>query len=306
MIYIQSWGSQKTDETELNIKKYEAAFTDVDECDERSGWSSEYIKGVSQKVISVAYSPSDVALSIDNQQYGIGNLGNYKIPDGKILIDATSLALPELIHLFRMLDKGGKSFDVMYVQPTEYAESEELGLGKVKAFDLSDDGIGIQQVPPFIGYSENTMIFFFLGWEGHRLGALINSEEFDSTNMTCLIGTPPFKLGWENVSLSNNYRQLAQIKSKSRFKFAGANDPVKTYEVIKQIYRSADYEGKSLCLAPFGTKPAAIAAAQFAVNLNNVVMLYDFVKKKNKRSSGTDLLHLWEFEYIEKSDSEYG
>ena len=302
MINIQSWISQGAGEAEANShkQKYKVAFTDANECDERGGWSSKYIKGIAQQVISVAYSSSDVALSIDNQEYSIRDLRDYNIPAGKILIDATSLALPELIHLFGMLNEGKKSFDVMYVQPTEYAESEASELDKVKTFDLSDDGIGIQQVPPYIGYSEQTMIFFFLGWEGHRLGALINSEEFDSRNITCLIGTPPFKVGWENVSLSNNYIQLAQINSSSnaRFKFAGANDPVKTYEVIEQIYKAAVYEGKNLCLAPFGTKPAAIAAAQFAVNKNNVVMLYDFVQKKKKRSSGTDLLHLWEFECV--------
>jgi len=304
MINIHSWISQRADEAESNPheQKYKVAFTDVNECDERGGWSSNYIRGIAQQVVSVAYSSSGVTLSIDNVEYSIRDLGDYNIPAGKILIDATSLALPELLHLFGMLNEGKKSFDVIYVQPTEYAKSETSELDKVKTFDLSDDGIGIQQIPPYIGYSEKTMIFFFLGWEGHRLGALINSEEFDSRNITCLIGAPPFKVGWENISLSNNYIQLSQISSSpnARFKFSGANDPVKTYEVIEQIYKAAVYERKNLCLAPFGTKPAAIAAAQFAVNKSNVVMLYDFVKKKNKRSSGTDLLHLWEFEYIEK------
>jgi hypothetical protein len=115
--------------------------------------------------------------------------------------------------------------------------------------------------------------------------------------LTCIIGSPPFKFGWGNTTLSNNYKQIEEMNhgSSLRFKFAGANDPVKTYEVINQVYESAKYEHNSICLAPLGTKPSAIAAAQFAVNNTNVVVIYDYVEKKNKRSSGTDAVHLWEF-----------
>ncbi len=303
MIEIQSWSSQLVSEVEpkLNRKKYDATFTYFGKYDDRSDWTSKYITSISNKIISVSYCPSDVVLFIDRNQYGIRELDDYKVPKGKILIDATTLALPELLHLFGVLNKSKRSFDVLYVQPTNYTESDTSGIDKIKTFELSDDGLGIQQVPPYIGYSSNSMFFFFLGWEGHRFGALINSDEFDVRDITCLIGIPPFKIGWENTTLSNNYRQLAEINSNtsSRFKFAGANDPVKTYEILEQIYQSATYEKKNICLAPFGTKPATIAAVQFAVNTNNVVMLYDFVKKKNKRSSGTDLLHLWEYEFIE-------
>ena len=86
-------------------------------------------------------------------------------------------------------------------------------MDKIKSYDLSDDGLGIQQVPPYVGFSDNSRLFFFLGFEGHRFGALINSDEFDTSNVTCLIGSPPFKLGWENKTLSNNYKQLLEISA---------------------------------------------------------------------------------------------
>jgi hypothetical protein len=299
MIQIQSWVSEYVNkiDSNLNSKKYDFTFTYIDKFDDRSDWTYKHICKISKEIIQVSYCPQEVSLTIGECEFGIRNLGGYEIPKGRVLVDATTLALPELLHLFHLLNTKKKAFDVLYVQPTGYAEIKTEGIDKIKTFDLSDDGLGIQQVPPYIGYSANSMLFFFLGFEGHRFGAIINSEEFDTSNITCLVGSPPFKVGWENRTLSNNYKQLAEINSTSnaRFKFAGANDPIKTYEIIEQVYHSVTYEKQNLCLAPFGTKPAAIAAAQFAVNNNNVVMLYDFVKKKNKRSSGTDLVHIWSF-----------
>lgn len=303
MINVQTWRTEFVNEAIQNpkTKTYDLTYTDIDKYDDRSDWSLNYISKYSNEIITVSYCPQTVSLIINNNKYGIRKLSEYNLPKGKILIDATTLALPEILHLFHLLNDKKRSFDVIYVQPTSYTELKTLGIDKIKSFDLSDDGLGIQQVPPYIGYSAHSMLFFFLGFEGHRLGSIINSDEFDTRNITCLLGTPPFKLGWENRTLSNNYKQFTEISSSSntRFKFAGANDPIQTYEIINQVYQSACYEKRNLCLAPFGTKPAAIAAAQFAVNNKNVVMLYDYVKKKNKRSTGQDLIHTWSFQYTD-------
>lgn len=303
MIQINTWKSHSISEIKsTDATKYTVTYTNFDRFDDRSDWTSQFISNVSEIIIPVRYDPLAVILCIGEIKYPIKDSTSYRIPEGKILVDSTSLALPELLHLFSILNSAKRSFDVLYVQPTQYTESKKLGLDTVKSFDLSDDGLGIQQLPPYVGQSINSMIFFFLGWEGHRLGALINSDEFNINNITFLIGTPPFKIGWENITLSNNYKQLEEISNSTsfRFKFAGANDPVKTYELIEQIYNATSYTKQRLCLAPFGTKPATIASAQFAVNHNNVIMLYDFVKKKQNRSTGTDLIHLWEFECIDE------
>jgi len=303
MILVSSWVTDLVQNIDLDnvVFEYDHTFTYSTQYDDRSDWTFSYLKKISRNVIPISYCPTAVELTISNIEYSIRKLDEYEVPLGRVLIDATTLALPELLHLFHILKIKKKNFDVIYVQPTGYTENDDRGLDKIKSYDLSDDGLGIQQVPPYIGFSDNSMLFFFLGFEGHRFGALINSDEFDTSNITCLIGTPPFKLGWENKTLSNNYKQLLEINSNSntRYKFAGANDPIKTYDHIDQVYRAAEYEKRTLCLAPFGTKPAAIAAAQFAVNNKNVVMLYDYVKKKNKRSSGKDLVHRWSFSCVE-------
>lgn len=304
MIKIVSWTSKLASAFfgESEQYKYKATYTYADSDDDRSGWMSKYIDDFSEEVITVNYLPEEARLEIDHMPYSLNRLYDYEIPDGKILIDATSLALPELLHLFDIFNDKRRAFDVMYIQPNSYSESKTEGLETIKSFDLSDDGLGVQQLPPYIGLSADSVIFFFLGWEGHRLGALINSDEFYTKDITCLLGTPPFKTGWENKTLASNYNQIMELNNTTtpKFKYAGANDPIKTYKEIKELYNSLSYQKKWLSLAPLGTKPAAIAAAHFAVNhKDRLILLYDFVKKKNKRSKGTDLVHLWTFECME-------
>ena len=304
MINITSWSSNMANELESKAQqnKYAVTFTYKHQYDDRSSWSTNYITKVSQKVITVDYSPAEAALAIDNNLYSIAELnqGVFTLPKGNILIDSTSLPFPELLHLFKLFNKEKRSFDVMYVQPDKYTETGKQELNATISYDLSDDGSGVQQLPPYIGYSSDSIIFFFLGWEGHRLGSLINSDEFNITNITCLLGIPPFKTSWDYKILSSNYSQLMELNfvTSPRFKYAGANDPVKTYELIQEVYDATSYQKKWLSLAPFGTKPAAIAAAQFAVNnTERLIMLYDFVIKKQKRSHGTDLVHVWTFHH---------
>lgn len=294
MIKIQNWIIKSATDISTEIK-YDLAFTHSETYDDRDSWSEKFIQNVSKKITKIKYHPNEVSLEIDNNFIAIKDIQKYKIEEEKILIDATSLSLPEIIHIFGIMNNKSKSFDIIYVQPSDYKKKDVKEIDKSISFDLSDDGIGIQQLPPFVGYTENSEMLISIGFEGHRIGSLINTEEYKKDNAICLIGIPAFKLGWESKSLSNNHKQLIDLKKNlsCRFRLSGANDPLRTYELIDNVYNSLKYEKKNLCLAPFGTKPSTIAAALFAVNNKGVIVTYDFVQKKPKRSDGTDLVHIW-------------
>lgn len=302
MIEIQHWKTQTVNQVNIDslLATYDVTYTCAESYDDRGDWADEFIRKISKQVQPVSYNPDNVSIEIGAEEFGVRNLDAYSIPAGKCLIDATSLALPELIHLFSIFSKKRRKFDVIYVQPNGYNEKKNKGIDSVTTFDLSDDGLGIQQLPPFVGFTANSSLFVFLGFEGHRVGSLIYSDEFRSDSATCLIGVPAFKIGWESKSLSSNYKQISELKNNlgGRFRFAGANDPLQTYAAIELVYSSLKYEKKSMCLAPFGTKPAAIAAAQFAVNNEGVIMTYDFVRKKKRRSDGADIVHTWSFNHV--------
>lgn len=297
MINMKNWKSMVANTIELaNLNKiYDLTFTAKSRKDEREDWTNSYINSVSKDVLGVNYDPIEVILEIESDKISLHELSNYTLPRGEILIDATSLALPELIYLFMIMNYRNKDFDVIYVQPNSYSSIKESGVDSINTFELSDDGIGIQQLPPFIGLTENSTMMIFLGFEGHRVGTLLQTEELNTDNAICLLGIPAYKLGWEKNTLSNNYKQLEMLKNNksASFQFSAANDPLKTYETIKLNHTALSYEKKRICLAPLGTKPATIAAAQFATNNQNTIVIYDFVKRKERRSLGTDLVHLW-------------
>lgn len=304
MISILNWQSEIANEIDFSSlkKTYDVTYTLEKKTDEREDWVDSYINKISKRITSVRYDPVEVILHIDNEEIKIREIIKYPIAYKKILVDATSLTLPELTYLFSIFDNNRKNFDVIYAQPNEYSSKKQVGIEKIKTFDLSDDGIGIQQLPLFIGRTHNSTMMMFLGFEGHRIGSLLQTEELNTDNAICLLGIPGYKLGWEKTTLENNYKQLEVLKNNKNasFEFAAANDPLKTYDLINVSYKALEYERRNLCLAPFGTKPATLAAAQFAVNHAGIILLYDFVNKKARRSLGTDLVHTWSFVFREK------
>jgi hypothetical protein len=303
VIEIYDWHQsigENIDILQLN-ELYDVAFTGCENLDDRSDWSSTFLKRVAKKLITVEYSHSTVSLAFDDTVIPYRENKAVSYIGKRVLIDSTSLSFPELMHLFLIFERDKQPFDVVYVQPQAYQkDNDEKGLSDVETFSLSDDGIGPKQLQPFVNYSSDIYLTICLGFEGHRFGALINSEEYNISELSYVLGVPAFKVGWENKTLANNYKVMMDVAAgvETNLKIAPANDPVSIYEAIDRAYRSSTYSKKTFFLAPFGTKPAAIAAAAFAVNKKKLVVIYDFVKKKKQRSSGTDLVHLWRFRNV--------
>jgi len=296
-VKIRSWYSSSLnllDETRFS--SYDRVFTSSVKLDERTDYIHEIFHRHGVSLSYVRYDFDSASIIIDGRSFGVMNFDSFDFNLERVAIDVTSLSFPEILHLLRIFNFRAKSFDLIYIQPSEYSQDESI-----KNFDrpytsaLSDDGVGLYQLPPYIGYSDNLVTFCFLGWEGHRLGAFLNSDEFYTPELNCLVGVPPFKFGWENKTFSNNYRYLAEYYRSGvlKFVYAGANDPIYTYNLIDIKYRSSRYERKNLCLIPFGTKPAAVSVAMFAINNPSVVLLYDFVEKKKHRTSGKDIVNVW-------------
>lgn len=294
---IEDWVTLRTKDLKCELfKKYSVLYTCAEKNDDRD---NEILKYLSDQVIihNVFYSIDNAEVNIDNVSYNIMNIDSYKVPVGNILVDATILSLPEILHLYRIFHLHKKEFDVIYVQPDSYKSKGDLtGKDDSHKFDLSFDGAGLQSVPPYVGITQNASTLISLGFEGERVGALINSDEFNIEDVKCIVGIPAFKIGWENHMFSNNYQELSKMSREVEnftLEVCGANDPIKTYEILDELYSSCQYAKKTLCLIPLGTKPNTIAICLFAINNPHVVIIYDFIIKKRKRTKGADLVHIW-------------
>jgi hypothetical protein len=79
---------------------------------------------------------------------------------------------------------------------------------------------------------------------------------------------------------------------------APANDPLHNYRLLTTILESEaalQRANRRIHVAPTGTKPVALAMAWFAINNKGIGILYDFVRKRKKRSSGVGKAHFWRF-----------
>lgn len=303
MIEITKWESARCydllDKDQVGM--YDIAYCGESLVDERSSWVDGYLKKVAHSIMPVEFSYHESLLTLGSSTSSIADLYKPSIPtENRVLIDATTLAFPELLYLFIMLNANMIGFDVLYVQPEEYGGSRKADSGEIVPIQLSVDGLGPKILAPYVQPSRNATMLVFLGFEGHRLGSIFNSDIFGVPEYYCLVGIPGFKAGWENKAIYNNMSYLSGIGTDLRdILISGANDPVYTYERITEQYEALKYHEKSLFLAPFGTKPAGIAAANFAVNnTQNLGVVYDFIQNKTGRSTGMDMAHKWTFSFF--------
>lgn len=127
------------------------------------------------------------------------------------------------------------------------------------------------------------------------------SDAITPRSVIGILGVPPFVLGWEKNTYAKNHNEMSEARKRieAEFKVIAANDPLQNYDAIKTIHKSLsaqDQRGRAkIHLAPIGTKPVALAMCWFAINHKGTGILYDFVKKKVKRSNGVGKVHFWSF-----------
>lgn len=307
MINLSNWSIDK-DPSAMSIDlsdRYATCFLGEElTLDDRLEWIEKNLTRKPASINKVRYDheSSTFTISPTNRSYNIGELQRQKLPDGRILFDATSLLLPELTYLMEWADIQKKDFDVIYVEPSEYSSSYKTKIG-IQSIDysLSEDGPGINMLPRFISPVDKSHLIVALGYEGHRFGALLISDEITPISISGIVGVPPFVLGWEKTTYSKNHAEMREAKKHydADYQIIPANDPLQAYDAIRTVYQANAAEqpkGRArVHLAPIGTKPVALAMSWFAINHKGTGILYDFVKKKPKRSRGLGKIHLWEF-----------
>lgn len=313
---ISSPAKDKGDDLGLS-SPYEEAFVgneltiegdDINLIDDRLQWIESYInKAAAQKVL-VNYDNEEAALhysSSQNERYSINDIGLKSASAGRVLFDATSLVFPELLYLMYWANLSGQNFDVVYLEPTSYQEKmykPKIGSNALD-YSLSEDGPGLCMLPRFALPLESSHLVVALGYEGHRFGGMLVSDEISPASITGILGVPPFELGMEKNSFAKNYLLMEEARKNydAGFHTAPANDPLQNYRLLSTIMKSEaaiQRANRRIHVAPVGTKPVALAMAWFAINNKGTGVLYDFVRKRKKRSTGIGKVHFWRFSIV--------
>lgn len=212
-------------------------------------------------------------------------------------LDATSLGFAELLLILFHIHQNfkNKTVKVIYAEPKEYRLKKEDSVF-LDEFDLTTEFNDFKKIPPFsvlIDSNSNSKaeLVSFLGFENDRLGRIIENDEGATyEKYTPILALPAFVPGWENISLRRHHKELLYF---DKIEFSPANNPYETYRKLEHIHNNSTSE--TLVLAPIGTKPHAVGAIVYLINAKErqrkIGLIYDFPKKKEKRTDGIGLVH---------------
>ncbi len=279
-------------------RKWELAITHDSYLDERSQAACNYAKNASANHFSLSYATLEKKLKIDTVEIKSTQLQNRLINCQSLLIEATSLHCPEILHILRSAVKNKiKQISFLYLEPMNYRRSIEGSLTACRNFDLSINS-RFQSIHGFmtnIADLEPGQAFFFLGFEKARLGQAFEQEEpLQQWESQAIIGVPAFESAWENDTISNNIGYLSS--KKFDIQYCAASSVEAAYNLLSDLAND-DKVQKSIIVAPLGTKPHTIAASLFATEYSEhdrATLIYDHPVHQRDRTSFIRCWHIYD------------
>ena len=215
-----------------------------------------------------------------------------------ILIEATTLAVPELLTIVRAAVKNNvKRLTFLYLEPIEYRRKIKGNLTQHRDFDLSENFRFRSVHGCMNNLAENVpgQAVFFLGYEKSRLGTALEQQEMlRKWQKYAIYGVPGYQAGWEIDALANNAHHISA--DKFNIQYVAADSVSSAYRLLNDI-RRADKTEQTVLVSPLGTKPHAIATCLFLVEHNEeqqTTLLFDHPKKRTARSTEVRKWHFHE------------
>jgi hypothetical protein len=211
---------------------------------------------------------------------------------GLVAIDLTSLEHRVWAPFVKALVSVGPEVVALYAEPNDYRRSEELP----GVYDLSTTR-GIEPLPGFAHLSRRSddegHFAPLLGFEGARLGHVLDQEEVEVSRTDPIVGSPGFRPEYPTYTYLENRDFLESGRMYSRVELARASCPFEAYEALSRIHQR--YGKKHLRVAPIGTKPHALGAVLFAIaNPALVELIYDHPVRSKGRTRGSRGVYVYE------------
>lgn len=267
--------------------------------DDRGRHSVTVARQASESCHEVSYNLETFELTIDSVTVRAGDHAalRARFPGQAILLDATTLDVPELLLLTRAFSST-RHIGYLYVEPEKYRKRLSAGPDS-HGFSLSSGYRPFAPIPGFtpeLSAQRQGRLLAFVGFESTRLSRVLSPDEVGYVkSWSVAFGVPPFQASWEMHALVQNAEVLNDARQGSENSqdvfFVGANDPLAAYNLIGEVCRSIDPKSERLILAPLGTKPASISVALFAAMNQNVRVTFDFPHRLAERTEGVGKAH---------------
>lgn len=186
----------------------------------------------------------------------------------KIVVDISCVRIPDVFSIMKILklNKHLETLACVYSVPYDYEYfagdfSYKSSLGDLQNYELT-------------GYSgdydaseENSTYVVFLGFEGALSLKIL--EEAEYKHLTFVNGLPSLYQKYKDISILNN-RSSIKGKRHDSILYTPADNPFEVYNFLEQRY--ADLPAVSI--SPLATKPVALGACMFALDHDNVRVVY--------------------------------
>lgn len=272
--------------------------------DDRGSATINALKGVATTVSRFRFDPYNQEIYLNDQITNRQRLTEHMASRGRILVDATTLGLGEILHILMATRQGRhQSIEFLYAEPGDYTRntSENAGEPQRREFKLTTN-CRFQSVLGFAHeYQPNMKAahVFMLGYEPARIrNAVEQRDDLDRERygIHVVIGIPAFQSGWESNSIRPHLSVLEELDiNEHSISYCQANSIRETYFSLWELYRQLGDERGCFYVSPIGTKPHAVGAALFLLetkgNEPTTSLYYDHPERVSKRSSDVATWH---------------
>ena len=212
---------------------------------------------------------------------------NYEeLENKKIVLDMSVMVKPYIFILLKYLISI-KKIDEIYII---YTEPKSYHKTKLKMFSTSNSyftkgTINTGEIPSYSGIKDlnkRKALIILLGFEGERPLEVSNAIDPDIT--IPVNGFPAYRPEFKDGSIILNDELLKEPDVFNNLRYAPANDPFETKNVLEEIFSKYSNE-YNISIAPLGTKPMALGSCFFALQHSMCRVIYPYPLQYNFKSS---------------------
>lgn len=304
--------SREYDSPPIMLKGVDIAFFG-ESIDERGVATIEAVTNAANSAFALRFRPDDQTLLINDSETRLQRLAECVERASRILIDATTLGLGEILNVLMAAQRGGhRQVEFLYAEPTSYTRStpKNRGESEHRTFALTTN-CRFQGIHGFAHQYQSNMSathVFLLGFEPARMRNAIEQRgdiQRKTYKIHAVIGVPAFQPGWEGNTIRTHLPLFEELVMGSpSITYCTANSVREAYLTLWDLYLQLGDERKVFYVSPLGTKPHAIAATLFLLetkgNDSVTSLYYDHPVRVNKRSSGSSTWHHIVVQFSEK------
>lgn len=186
----------------------------------------------------------------------------------KIVVDISCIRIPDIFSLMKILklNMHRQNIPCIYSVPYDYEYyagdfSYKSSLGDLQNYELTGYG------GEYDSADQTSTYVVFLGFEGAL--SLKVLEEATYANLDFVNSLPSLSQKYKDISIVNN-RSAITGKTPASMLYAPADNPFEVYNFLEHRYSDLS----SVCVSPLGTKPVALGVCLFALEHENVRIVY--------------------------------